>query len=202
MRLTVAGKPDGTVSAERSRTAILTALAAAAALKTQGEWQDFIDEMGLKLGDRDIYRALRLRKRPSGPDALDDPDMREWIWASMEADVAKLGLDLIVAWFPQPGRSNRTGTQAELLAALRKTPGVLSISDCYDDTIVIRALATGPLSKRRLQSRLKELCPEVLWAEVREDDRDQPARGWLHATKVVAEEEERLQAPPKQVPRV
>lgn len=191
----MAGKPDGTVAAERSRTAILAALAAAAALKKPGERQAFIKKHKLHVGERDVYRALKLRMRPAGPGALTDPDQREWVWNAMEADAAKLGLDLIVAWLPPPPPTERRD-QAGLLTALRSTPGVLGIDDCYDDTIVVRALATDPPAKRRLQSRLRELCPQALWTEVRQVDHDQPGRGWLGLAKAVAKAEGRLKATP------
>lgn len=193
--MTVPGKADGKIPAELSRTAVLTAIAAAAAVRPKDERDEFAEANGLGVGDRSIYRALKLRLRPAGPEAPDDPDQREWLWQSFEVDVAKLGLDLIVAWLPPPGGTASRRDQGRLLEALRATTGVIGIHDCFDDTILVQALAPDPVAKRRLQSRLQEICPEVLWAEVRLSDREQPARGWLHVARAVAAAEARLQEP-------
>jgi hypothetical protein len=191
----VAGKADGTVAAERSRTAILVALAAAAERLAVSERPDFIARERFGLSDRDVHRALRLRRTSAEGKAVADPDQHGWAWKALEGDAAKLGLDLIVAWLPRPAGPESREDQAELLSALRNTAGVLSIDDCFDDTVVVRALAPDPASKRQLQSRFKELCPGTLWAEVRQTDHSQPARGWLHVARVVADAEGRLKTP-------
>ena len=96
----MSGKPDGTIAAELSCTAIAVSVAAVSALARRRERQEFIEEHGFKIGHRSINRALALRKRPAGPKASKDPDGRNWLWDSLEIDAAKLGLDLIVAGFP------------------------------------------------------------------------------------------------------
>jgi hypothetical protein len=188
----VPGRPDGTIAAPLSRVAILAAIAARAALLPDGGREKFTEEHGLRIGPRDINRALAHRRRPAGSEAPADPDQREWLWDSFEVDTAKLGLDLVLAWIPRPTGPGRRKDQGRLLGALRSTPGVISILDCFDDTILVQALAVDPPGKRRLQTRLEELVPEVIWSEVRQVDRDQAARGWLDVARTVAGVEARL----------
>ena len=186
------GRPDGTVAAPRSRVAVLTAVAARAALRADGERQQFADENNLRIGHRDVNRALAMRKRPPKEGRPADPEEREWIWESFEVDAAKLGLELLICWIPRPLGPGRRTDHARLLAALRATPGVIAIHDCFDDTVLVQAIATTPHAKRRLQTRLQELAPDSLWSEVRQVDRDQPARGWLEVAREVAASEGRL----------
>jgi hypothetical protein len=61
-----------------------------------------------------------------------------------------------------------------------------------DDSVVITALTATVLEKQQLQIRLRELCPEVLWAEVRASDERQPAKGWAFLARVIAMQEGRL----------
>jgi hypothetical protein len=189
---TVPRPPDGTVSADRSRVAILAAVAARAALLPDGKRVKFAIDHGLNVGSGGISRALALRLRPARKSALPDPDQREWLWHSFEVDARKLELDQIMAWIPRPSTPGRRSDQGRLLAALQATPGVVSIHDCFDDTILVEAIVANPLQKRRLQTRLEELAPEVIWSEVREVVRDQAAKGWLEVAQEVAKAEERL----------
>lgn len=191
--------PDGTTAAATSRTAVAVAVAARAALLSDGSRKEFVEEHGFRIGDRSISDALKKRRRPRATAEGEDPDQREWLWDSFEVDAAKLGLDEIVAWIPRPAHAEPREDQSRLLEAFRRAPGVVSILDCFDGTIVLRALTAGPLEKRRLQTNLLELAPGALWAEVRQADREQAARGWLQIARSIAASEERLE-PEKQIP--
>lgn len=152
----------------------------------------FFEQHGLRVGDRGRRRALRLRRRPAGPEAPPETSQREWIWDSYGVDAIKLGLDLIVAWIPRPATIGRRAGQQDLLAAVRALPGVLEIYDCFDDTVLVLAAAETSSAKRDLQAALRELEPRTLWAEVREVDKEQPARGWLSLAIAIAGSEHRL----------
>jgi hypothetical protein len=189
----MARPPDGTTNATESRTAVLATVAARASFKRGDEHEAFFKTHGFKLSYRDTGRAMALRRRPAGKNAPDSFDQREWVWDSFEIDAAKLGLELIIAWLPRPSGAGRREGQASLLSALRSTPGIVSIQDCFDDTVLVFAVAHDVLSKRHLQDRLGELCPDFLWAEVRDTDFDQPGRGWLQVARSVAKMERRLE---------
>lgn len=188
--------PDGTTTASESRTAILATIAARANFKRKGEDESFFKKHGFRVSRRDTYRAMAIRRRPAGRKAPAEPDQREWIWDSFEVDPVKIGLELIVAWLPRPSGPARRQDQSNLLSSLRSTPGVIGIHDCFDDSVVVFALTGHVLAKRRLQDRLAELCPDFLWAEVRETDFDQPGRGWLDIARSVAAQERRLLTDP------
>jgi hypothetical protein len=51
---------------------------------------------------------------------------------------------------------------------------------------------TSALDKQQLQLRLREICPKLLWAEVRLADPNQPGRGWQLLARAVAEQEGRF----------
>jgi hypothetical protein len=152
----------------------------------------FFSDHGLDAAATSVRAALRHRRRHAPAPRGDDPDERDWISDSYEIDPAKLGLDMVVAWLPRPPHPGRRPHQAELLASLRVTPGVVRIQDCMDDTVVVTAVTTDPMERQRLQTRLLELCPEALWTVVRGADPDQACRGWLHVAKRVASQEGRL----------
>jgi hypothetical protein len=183
---------DGTTNATESRTAILATVAARANFKRGNEHQAFFEAKGFRLSYRDAGRAMAMRRRPSGKDAPEAVDQREWIWDSFEIDAAKLGLETIVAWFPKPSAAGSRANQAALLSALRCTPGVIGIHNCFDDTVIVSAIAHNVLAKRHLQDRFRELCPDLLWAEVRDTDFDQPGRGWLQVAHDIAKAEARI----------
>src|SRR5438874_1873342 len=113
------GRPDGTTTATESRTAVLAAVAARAALSGGTKHRpSFVKRHRLNVSDRDISRALQLRLRQLGAAPLADPRASEWLWESYEVDVAKLGLDLTLAWFPRPDGPGPREYQSELLRAL------------------------------------------------------------------------------------
>ncbi len=184
--------PKGATSAERSRTAVVGAVAARASLYADADRMTFFDQEGLHAASTQVKDALRRRMRQSREPFDDDPAERDWIWETYDVDAAKLELDVVVAWLPRPAQPGSRPHQGELLAALRDTPGVVRLQDCMDDTIVVTAVATSPTDRRRLQTCVRELCPEALWAEVRGDDPEQARRGWLRTAKVVAKREGRL----------
>jgi hypothetical protein len=184
----------GTTSAASSRTAILGTIAARANLVPDAKRTEFFIREGLDARKSSISEALRARKRPSDAPFGQDPAERDWLWDSYDVDATKLGLEMIVAWLPRPSDPEPRHDQADLLAALRETRGVIRLQDCMDDTVLVTALTATPLDKQRLQLRLRELCPNVLWAEVRESDRDQARRGWTSLARLVALQEGRLNA--------
>jgi hypothetical protein len=189
----VARPPDGTTSAARSRTAVLAEVAARAALSSDTKnRKTFLEQHALSVSDRDVSRALQLRRRQPDAPAPEDAREKAWIWGSYEVDVAKVGLDLTLTWFPRPSGPGPRAQQASLLTALRITPGVLRLYECFDDTILAISVSEGPVARRELQKHFRELRPDALWAEVRHVERDQPARGWLHAATAVARSERRL----------
>jgi hypothetical protein len=188
-----AGRPPvGTTSAEKSRTAIAGAIAARAALEPDGKRSAFFRDLGLDAAPRSVTKALSARKRASVTPFGDNPADRDWIWESYGFDAAKLGLEMVVAWIPRPTGPSSRRTQSELLASLRATRGVIALLDCMDDSVVVTALTATVLEKQQLQIRLRELCPEVLWTEVRASDPRQPARGWAFLARVVAAQEGRF----------
>lgn len=186
--------PDASLAAPQGRTAILGYVAATKASKKREAHRDYFEELGLDLHPQSVNRARRLRE-VGGREAPSDPEQRDWVWKSVDVDVQKLGLDQIIAWLPRPGSPAVRKGQAAMLVALRDTPGVVRIAEGFDDTIVIEAVTSNPLAKRNLQSRLREICPEVLWTEVRQVDKEQPGRGWGRIAKTVAAEEGMLIEP-------
>ncbi len=182
-------RPAGTTSAEKSRTAVVGAIAARAA---DGERAAFFRDLGLDAAQTSVTRALSARKRASVAPFGDNPADHDWIWEAYGFDAAKLGLEMVVAWVPRPAGPASRKTQSELLASLRATRGVIGLLDCMDDSVVITALTATVLEKQQLQIRLRELCPEVLWAEVRASDARQPAKGWAFLARVIAMQEGRL----------
>jgi len=187
---------DRSPAAPLTRTAVLAFAAAKAALKkTEKERQSYYEEIGLDIHDRNVYRALELRRKPAGRQAPADPDLREWAWEMPEVDAGKLGLEKVLAWMPRPASPAARGDQADLVRALRSTPGIIRLQECFDDTVVIEAIVADPLDKRRLQAQLREICPDVLWGEVRQEDQRQAARGWAGVARQVAAAEGRLSDP-------
>jgi hypothetical protein len=191
-----AGRPPrGTTSAEKSRTAIAGEIAARASFRS--DRARFFKDLGLNPNDRAVTTAVSTRKRASGKRASDktfgeDSAERDWVWDSYDFDAAKLGLEMVVAWLPRPDGPAFRATQSELLSSLRETQGVVGVLDCMDDTVVATALVATALEKQQLQARLRELCPGVLWAEVRSSDAHQPGRGWAFLAQVIAAQEGRL----------
>lgn len=183
--------PEGAVSAAASRTAVLAAVAARAALRKDGERGSFCAEHKLRVGARDTSRALKRRRRQ--PADSGKADASDWLWDAFEVDTAKVGLDLVLVWFPRPAGPGARPTQDDLLDELRKTPGVLRLYDCFDDTVVAIAVASGPTAKRRLHEHVAGLAGDVYWSEVRGAELDQPRRGWLSVVRDVACQERRLQ---------
>lgn len=189
----MARPPDGTTTAEESRTAVLATVAARANFKAPSEYEKFFEGNRFRLKYRSAARALKARRKPAGTGAPSAPDQREWVWDSFEVDAGKLGLQLQIAWLPRPAQPGRRKDQAQLLQALRTTPGVIAIHDCFDDTVLVFGASHDVASKRRFQDRLNELSPDVLWAEVRDTDSGQPGRGWLGVARAVAAAERRLE---------
>jgi hypothetical protein len=182
---------DAPLAAPLGRTAVLAFVAAIKAAVKPKKHEKYFKGLGLDLHPQSVNRARRLRE-VDGREAPSDPDQRDWIWKSVEVDAQKLGFDQIVAWLPRPNVGARQQGQSAMLESLRGTPGVVRIIEGFDDTFMIEALTTSPLAKRRLQSRLREICPEVFWCEVRQVDKGQPQRGWERIVKAVAAEEGRL----------
>lgn len=186
------GRPTkGNVAAKRSRTAILGLVAA----RTNGQdarpidRQQFLGNESIGLATTSINEAFKARRFGSQQPISGAPEERDWIREAYEIDATKIGLIHIVAWLPRPPTPLPRDDQAALLIALRKTEGVVGIQDCIDDTIIVTAMATSPDERVRLQRRLRALCPSALWAEIRETDRTQAARGWLGILRRVADQE-------------
>jgi hypothetical protein len=182
--------PKGTTSAEKSRTAIAGEIAARASFRP--DRARFFKDLGLNPHDRAVTTAVSARERASDTAFGEDPAERDWIWDAYDFDAAKLGLEMVVAWLPRPSGPAFRATQSELLSYLRTMQGVVGVLDCMDDTVVVTVLVATALEKQQLQARLRELCPEVLWAEVRSSDAHQPGRGWTFLARVIAAQEGRL----------
>lgn len=192
-RMPLGRPPAGTTSAERSRTAVVGAIAARAS--NRPDRAAFFEELRLDAHARSVTAALSARSRGSEKAFGEDPAERDWLWDAYEFDPAKLGVQMIVAWLPRPDGPEFRATQSELLSALRATRGVIGLLDCMDDTIIVTALTATVIEKQQLQARLRELCPSALWAEVRSSDARQPGRGWSFIAQAIAAQEGRLKGP-------
>jgi hypothetical protein len=171
---------------------VVGAIAARASFRPPSERAAFFKELGLDAAPRSVTSALSARKRCSDAPFGDDLAERDWIWDAYGFDSAKLGLEMVVAWLPRPTGPAFRATQADLLDSLQAIRGVIRLLDCMDDTVVLTALVATVLEKRQLQARIRELCPQVLWAEVRSSDPRQSGRGWAFIARAIASQEARL----------
>lgn len=188
----MARPPDGTKAVADGKTGVVALVAAQENGFRGAACDNFFKEHGIKVRYRNASRAMALRRKTKvvGPGGQGGAS---WVWDSLEVDTARIGLQSVIAWLPRPDGPGRRPEQTQLLNALRATPGVLQIYDCFDDSIVILGAVVDVVAKRQLQSRLADLCPDLLWAEVRDIDFEQPARGWLQLAKAVAKTEELLE---------